>query len=85
MNNCTGQAKRAHLTVSYRQEVISEMSRRLFSKAMKMSQWLRGHRYLTENKDLRLWVQSQAVHGSNFSTPDCKKINKALSVRLIVI
>jgi len=36
------------------------------------STWLRGHRQLTENP-------------SNFSTPDCKKINWAPSVRVIVI
>jgi len=49
------------------------------------SLWLRGHRHLTENKDLRLWVQSPAIHASNFSTLDCKKSTKALSVRVIVI
>jgi len=30
-------------------------------------------------------VQSPIAHASNFSTPDCKKINKALLVRVIVI
>jgi len=34
----------------------------------------RGHRHLTENKDLQLWVQIQAAHASNFLNPDCKKI-----------
>jgi len=47
---------------------------------------LGGHRHLTENKDQMLWVQSPATHDSKFSTlPDCKKINKAPSVRVIVI
>jgi len=32
--------------------------------------------------DLRLWVQIPS-HPSNFSTLDCKTINKALSIRLI--
>jgi len=32
-----------------------------------------------------LWVQSPAAHVSNFSTSDCKKINQAPSVRVIVI
>jgi len=41
--------------------------------------------HLNENEDLRLWVQSPAAHASNFSTPDCKIINKSLSVRVIVI
>jgi len=40
---------------------------------------------LTENKYLGLWVQSPAAHASNFSTPDCKKINKTPSVKVIVI
>jgi len=35
--------------------------------------WLRGNRNLTENRDLRLWIQSPAAYPSNFSTPDCKK------------
>jgi len=46
--------------------------------------WLRGLRHLTENQDLRLWVQSLA-HVRNVSTPDCKIINKAPSARVIVI
>jgi len=48
------------------------------------SPWPRSHRHLTENY-LRLWVWSPAAQASNFSTTDCKKINKALSVRVIVI
>jgi len=32
-----------------------------------------------------LWVQSPATHASNFSTPDCKKINKPLWIRVLVI
>jgi len=39
------------------------------------SPWLRGHRHLTENWYLRFWVQSPANLASNFSTPDCKKVN----------
>jgi len=49
------------------------------------SLWLRGHRHLAKNLSLRFWVQYLAAHASNFSYPDCKKINKALSVRAIVI
>jgi len=36
------------------------------------SPWLRGHCHQTENKDLRLWIQSQAMVAI-FLTPDCKK------------
>jgi len=36
------------------------------------SPWLRGHKQLTENLDLRLWVWS-SFHASNFSTQDSKK------------
>jgi len=32
-------------------------------------------RHLTENKDLRLWVQSASAHARNNSTLDCNKIN----------
>jgi len=49
------------------------------------SPWLRGHKHLTGNEDLRLWVQSPAAHTSNFPTPDGRKTNKAPSVRVIVI
>jgi len=49
------------------------------------SSWLRGHRHLSEVWDVRLWVQSLALRASSFLTPDCKKINKAPSVRVIVI
>jgi len=45
---------------------------------------LRGHRHLTENHDLRSWDKSPG-HAGNFSTPDCKKIIKAPSVRVMVI
>jgi len=37
--------------------------------------WLRGHWHQAENQDLRLWVQS----------PDCKKIIKSPSVRVMII
>jgi len=47
--------------------------------------WLRGHRHLTKNKDLRLWVQTPAAHASNFQPQIAKKINKAPSVSVIVI
>jgi len=49
------------------------------------SQWLRGHNDLTENEDLRLWVQSIASMPAIFQSWIAKKINKALSVWLIVI
>jgi len=51
----------------------------------KLNPGLRGHKHLTESKDLRLWFQSPAAHAGNFSTLDWKKINKALSVRVIII
>jgi len=35
--------------------------------------WLRRHRHLTENWDLRLCVQSPAAHAGNYSNPNCKK------------
>jgi len=34
---------------------------------------------------LRYWIQSPSTPACNFSTPDCKKINKATSVRVIRI
>jgi len=46
--------------------------------------WMRGHRCLTENHDLRLWVQTPD-HATNFSTQDSKKFNKVPSVRVIEI
>jgi len=32
----------------------------------------RSYRHITENQDLRSWVQTPG-HASNFSTSDCKK------------
>jgi len=46
--------------------------------------WLRGHRHLTESKDLRLWDQSPATHASNFQTLDWKKSTRHPTKKITV-
>jgi len=50
------------------------------------SPWLRGHRHLTENKDLKgCGFNPQQPMASIFQPRIAKKINQAPSVRVIVI
>jgi len=65
--------------------LIVEKCRTLHEQHHEGSPWLRGHRHLTENLDLRLWVQNPAAKANISSTPDWKKINKGPSVRVIVV
>jgi len=57
---------------------------KLVQEKIPAHQGLRGHKHLVENEDLRLWVQSPAST-SNFSSQDWKNINKAPSIRVIII